>query len=182
MLILQEAAVVPPTVAFATRPSPGFWEYVKVSTNDLSVDGITATEYLKYKEMIVDENWANDENALEIDFGAMDFSMPQLTLSSSIGNGGSYISKFLTSKVNNSPESGQALVDYLLSLNHEEENLMINETLNTVSKLQSALIIAEAALSSLPKDTPYESFEMRFKEWGFEKGWGDNASLNLDNY
>ncbi|KAK4409492.1 Sucrose synthase 7 [Sesamum angolense] len=171
----QEAAVVPPYVAFAIRPSPGFWEYVKVSANDLSVEGITATEYLKYKEMTVDETWANDENALEIDFGAMDFSLPHLTLSSSIGNGLSYISKFLTSKLNNSPASSQSLVDYLLSLEHQGEKLMINETLNTVSKLQAALIVAEAALSSLPKDTPYQSFEMRFKEWGFEKGWGNNA-------
>lgn len=57
VLNLQEAAVVPPYVAFAIRPSPGFWEYVKVSANDLSVEGITATEYLKYKEMTVDETW-----------------------------------------------------------------------------------------------------------------------------
>ncbi|XP_022846824.1 sucrose synthase 7-like [Olea europaea var. sylvestris] len=171
----QEAAVVPPYVAFAIRPSPGIWEYVKVSANDLSVEAITATEYLKHKEMTVDENWAKDENALEIDFGAMDFSMPRLTLSSSIGNGVNYVSKFLSSKINNFTESTQSLVDYLLSLNHQGDKLMINETLSTVSKLQDALIVAEAALSSLPKDTPYESFEMRFKEWGFEKGWGDIA-------
>lgn len=55
--ILQEAAVVPPCIAFATRQNPGFWEYVKVNANDLSVEGITATEYLKFKEMIVDESW-----------------------------------------------------------------------------------------------------------------------------
>ncbi|XP_057808312.1 sucrose synthase 7-like [Salvia miltiorrhiza] len=171
----QEAAVVPPYVAFAIRPSPGFWEYVKVSANDLSVEGITATDYLKYKEMTVDEAWASDENALEIDFGATDVSLPHLTLPSSVGNGVSYISKFLTSKLDGSPWKAQSLVDYLLTLNHQGEKLMINENLNTVCKLQGALIIAEAALSSLPKDTPYQSFEMRFKEWGFEKGWGDNA-------
>lgn len=171
----QEAAVVPPYVAFAIRPSPGFWEHVKVSANDLSVEGITATDYLKYKEMTIDENWANDENALEIDFGATDVSLPHLTLSSSVGNGVSYISKFITSKLNNSPWSAQSLIDYLLTLNHQGDKLMINENLDAVSKLQGALIIAQAALSSLPKDTPYQSFEMRFKEWGFEKGWGDNA-------
>ncbi|GER47038.1 sucrose synthase [Striga asiatica] len=108
----QEAAIVPPHVAFAVRPSPGFWEYVKVGANDLSVEGLTQKEYLKYKEMTVDEKWANDENALEIDFGAMDFTLPRLTLSSSIGNGVSYITKF--------------------------------------------------------------------KEWGFEKGWGDNAERVRD--
>ncbi|KZV53811.1 sucrose synthase 7-like [Dorcoceras hygrometricum] len=186
----QEAAVVPPNVAFAIRPSPGFWEYVKVNANDLSGEEMTATEYLKYKEMTQDETWANDQNALEIDFGAMDYSLPHLTLSSSVGNGIGYISKFLTSNLNKkSLESAQSLVDYLLSLNHNGEEtpiqyretyknirkLMINETLNSVSRLQGALIVAESALASLPKDTPYQSFEMRFKEWGFEKGWGSTA-------
>ncbi|CAA0814534.1 Sucrose synthase 6 [Striga hermonthica] len=177
----QEAAIVPPHVAFAVRPSPGFWEYVKVGANDLSVEGLTPAEYLRYKEMTMDEKWANDENALEIDFGAMDFSLPRLTLSSSIGNGVGYITKFLTSKINNnSHASTNSLIDYLLTLNHQGEKLMINETLNTVPKLQSSLIVAEAALSILPKDTPYQSFEMRFKEWGFEKGWGDNAERVRD--
>ncbi|CAI9110323.1 OLC1v1010326C1 [Oldenlandia corymbosa var. corymbosa] len=176
----KEAAVIPPHVAFAIRPNPGFWEFVKVNANDLSVDGLTVTEYLKFKETIVDENWARDENALEIDFGAMDFSIPHLTLSSSIGNGVSYVSKFLASKLSGGPGSAQPLVDYLLSLNHQGEKLMINETLNTASKLQSALIVADAALTALPKDTPYQSFELRFKEWGFEKGWGDTAERVRD--
>lgn len=55
--LAQEAAVVPPYVAFAVRPNPGFWEFVKVNADDLAVDGITASEYLKFKEMIFDENW-----------------------------------------------------------------------------------------------------------------------------
>ncbi|TMX05581.1 hypothetical protein EJD97_016328 [Solanum chilense] len=177
----MEAAVVPPYIAFATRQNPGFWEYVKVNANDLSVDGITATEYLKFKEMIVDESWAKDEYALEIDFGAVDFSTPRLTLSSSIGNGLSYVSKFLTSKLNaTSSMSAQCLVDYLLTLNHQGDKLMINDTLSTVAKLQAALVVAEASISSLPTDTPYHSFELRFKEWGFEKGWGDTAERVRD--
>lgn len=65
---------------------------------------------------------ANDQNALEVDFGAMDYYLPHLTLSSSVGNGVGYISKFLTSNLNNkSLESAQSLVDYLLSLNHQGE-------------------------------------------------------------
>jgi sucrose synthase len=54
---MQEAAVVPPYVAFAVRPNPGFWEFVKVNSEDLSVEGISASEYLKFKEMIFDEKW-----------------------------------------------------------------------------------------------------------------------------
>lgn len=62
---------------------------------------------------------ANDENALEIDFGATDVSLPHLALSSSVGNGVSYISKFLTTKLSNSPWNAQSLIDYLLTLEHQ---------------------------------------------------------------
>ncbi|KAK2974102.1 hypothetical protein RJ640_009605 [Escallonia rubra] len=120
---------------------------------------------------------AKDGNALELDFEALECTMPRLTLSSSIGNGVNYISKFLTSRLNQNSESAQPLVDYLLSLNIHGEKLMINETLSTASKLQGSLIVAEAALSALAKETPYESFELRFKEWGFEKGWGATAEI-----
>ncbi|KAK1592986.1 hypothetical protein Q3G72_033980 [Acer saccharum] len=171
----QEAVVIPPHVAFAVRPNPGSWEFVKVNSDDLTVDPITTTDYLKFKEMVYDENWAKDENALEVDFGAYDFSSPHLTLASSIGNGLNFVSKFLTAKLSGRRESAQLLVDYLLSLELQEEKLMINENLNTAEKLQMALIIAEVYLSALPKDTPFQTFELRFKEWGFEKGWGDTA-------
>ncbi|KAK3013080.1 hypothetical protein RJ639_008677, partial [Escallonia herrerae] len=171
----QEAAVIPPYVAFAVRARPGCWEFVKVSADDLAVHGLTAREYLKFKEMVYDEKWANDENALEVDFGAFDLSTPRLTLPSSIGNGVNFISKFITTKFSKSSGSAKPLLEYLLALNHQGENLMINETLHTVSKLQETLIVAEVFISGLPKDTPYQNFEQKLKEWGFEKGWGDNA-------
>ncbi|XP_043718354.1 sucrose synthase 7-like isoform X3 [Telopea speciosissima] len=171
----QEAVVVPPYVAFAVRTNPGFWEFVKVNSEDLSVDGITPAEYLKFKEMICDEKWSTDEYAFEVDFSAFDHSIPHVTLSSSIGNGLNYISKFTTSKLAGGSESAKPLLEFLLALNHQGENLMISETLNTVSKLEAALIVADVYLSALPKDTPYEKFEQRFAEWGFVKGWGDTA-------
>ncbi|KAJ4834562.1 Sucrose synthase 6 [Turnera subulata] len=172
----QEAAVVPPYVAFAVRPNPGFWEYVKVNAEDLEVDGISVSEYLKFKEMIYDEKWANDENALEIDFGALNFSTPRLTLSSSIGKGVSYTSKFLSRKLCGSSDAAKPLVDYLLGLNHQGEKLMINQNLDTVRKLQDALIVAETVVAAFSNDTPYQDFQQSLKELGFQKGWGDTAA------
>ncbi|XP_028953417.1 sucrose synthase 5-like [Malus domestica] len=171
----QEAVVVPPHVVFSIRLNPGYWEFVKVSSEDLSVEAITVRDFLKYKEALYDEKWSNDEHVLEVDFRAIDFSTPHLTLSSSIGNGIEYVTKFTTSKLAGKLENAQPLVDYLLSLNHQGEQLILNETLNTASKLQAALIVTEVYLSTLPKDTPFQNFELRFKEWGFEKGWGDTA-------
>jgi sucrose synthase len=189
---------------------------------------------------------ANDENALEIDFGAMDFSTPRMALSSSIGNGVGFISRFMTSRLHGSCDGAKPLLDYLQALNHHGEvqtwfkskprngrsnylekivarnlmtiihvapilqSLMINGTVNTVSMLQNALVAAEEYVSRFPKDTPFQNFEQRsplfsmfkkqkkmfshkfhrywivhpsilyyfsgrFKEWGFEKGWGSTA-------
>ncbi|KAK8948115.1 Sucrose synthase 7 [Platanthera guangdongensis] len=159
------------------RPHPGIWEYVKVNSDDLSVDGISATEYLKFKEVIFDEKWAKDENALEIDFGVFDRSTPRLTLPSSIGNGVHFLARFLSTKLS---ENFEPLLDYLIALNGRGENLMINGTLNTVNKLQTALLLAEVFVSGLQKNTPFQKFEERFEEWGLEKGWGENAERVKD--
>lgn len=167
----QEAAVVPPLVAFAVRPSPGYWEFVKVNTEDLAVDSITSSQYLKFKEMIFDENWANDENCLEIDFGSIDFSTPKLTLPSSIGDGLNFISKVISTNLH----TAVSLFNYLQGLNHQGENLMIKENINSLKKLQKALVMAEGIVSAQPKDAVYQDFEHRLKELGFEKGWGDTA-------
>ncbi|KAF0926117.1 hypothetical protein E2562_021830 [Oryza meyeriana var. granulata] len=171
----QEAVVLPPFVAFAVRMNPGIWEYVKVHSDDLSVEGITPSEYLNFKETLYDEIWAKDDNSLEVDFGALDLSTPHLTLPSSIGNGLQFVSKFMSSKLSGKPESMKPLLDYLLTLNYRGEKLMINDTVDTVSKLQTALLLAEVFVSGLPKYTPYLKFEQRFQEWGLEKGWGDTA-------
>ncbi|XVE88925.1 hypothetical protein DITRI_Ditri19aG0109100 [Diplodiscus trichospermus] len=67
-----------------------------------------------------------DENGLEVDFEALDFSMPKLTMSSSNGNG-----------------------------------------------FRLPFIMSEVSLSDFSKDTSYQSLDLRFKEWGFERGWSD---------
>lgn len=54
---MQEAAVVPPYIAFSVRTNPGYWEYVKVNADNLKVDAISASDFLKFKEMIFDEHW-----------------------------------------------------------------------------------------------------------------------------
>ncbi|KAJ0963883.1 hypothetical protein J5N97_029005 [Dioscorea zingiberensis] len=176
-----EAVVLPPFVAFAVRRYPGIWEFVKVHSADLTVEEITAAEFLKFKETLFDENWANDENALEIDFGAFETLTPHLTMPSSIGNGMQFISKSLSSKLHEDIESLKPLLGYLLGLNHRGQKLMINETLDSVNKLQMQLLLAEVFLSGLPKNTPFQKFEQRFQEWGFEKGWGETAERVKDS-
>ena len=69
---------------------------------------------------------AKDENALELDFGAIDFTTPRLNLSSSIGNGADYISKFISSKLGGNTDKLEPLLNYLLRLNHHGEVLTLS--------------------------------------------------------
>ena len=51
----QEAIILPPFVAIAVRPRPGVWEYVRVNVFELSVEQLTISEYLRFKEELVNE-------------------------------------------------------------------------------------------------------------------------------
>lgn len=50
----QEAIVLPPFVAIAIRPRPGVWDYIRVNVYELSVDQLSVSEYLRFKEELVD--------------------------------------------------------------------------------------------------------------------------------
>ena len=50
----QEAIVLPPFVAIAVRPRPGVWEYVRVNVHELNVEQLSVSEYLRFKEELVD--------------------------------------------------------------------------------------------------------------------------------
>ncbi|KAL6549511.1 Sucrose synthase 6 [Orobanche hederae] len=174
----QEAAVVPPYIAFALRTYPGRWNYIMIDTPNILPEEMTSSDYLKFKETVFapTPGMESDENALEIDFGSFDVGTPKLAVPSSIGNGLGYISKFMTSMLSGKNESAKPLVDYMLTLERNTEKLMINEeTINTVAKLQDALVAADVCLSALPKNTPYEEFEESLQDLGFERGWGKNA-------
>ncbi|KAJ6334461.1 hypothetical protein OIU78_011361 [Salix suchowensis] len=82
----QEAIVLPPFVAVAIRPRPGVWEYVRVDISQLSVEELTVSEYLRFKEELVDGP-SNDPYVLELDFEPFNANCPRSTRSSSIGNG-----------------------------------------------------------------------------------------------
>ncbi|PAN08697.2 hypothetical protein PAHAL_1G460700 [Panicum hallii] len=173
----HEAVVLPPHVNFAVRTNPGIWEYIKVHSGDLTVEQITPSQYLKCKEILHDHQWAHDDNSLEVDFGALDdLSTPRLTLPSSIGNGMHLVSRFMSSKLAAATGGMKPLLHYLLALTHRGHNLMVNGTLiDTVTKLQTALLLAEVFLTGLHGNTPYQKFEHKFQEWGLDRGWGATA-------
>lgn len=64
---------------------------------------------------------ANDENALEIDFGAIEYASPRVTLPSSIGKGLHYTAKYMSTKLCDGSDGSKQLLDHLLALSHREQ-------------------------------------------------------------
>ncbi|XP_048442737.1 sucrose synthase 2 [Pyrus x bretschneideri] len=170
----QEAIVLPPYVALAVRPRPGVWDYVRVNVYELSVEELTVSEYLHFKEELVDGE-SSDKYVLELDFEPFNAAFPRPTRSSSIGNGVQFLNRHLSSIMFRNRESLDPLLDFLRAHKYKGHPLMLNDRIQSVSKLQSALAKAEDHLSKLQPETPYSEFEYLFQGMGFERGGGDTA-------
>ncbi|KAJ7972995.1 Sucrose synthase [Quillaja saponaria] len=174
----QEAIILPPFVAIAVRPRPGVWEYVRVNVFELSVEQLSVSEYLRFKEELVDGQ-INEPFVLELDFEPFNATFPRPNQSSSIGNGVQFLNRHLSSKMFRNKDSLEPLLDFLRVHKYKGHALMLNDRIQSISRLQSALAKADDHLSKLAPDTPYYEFEYVLQEMGFEKGWGDTAERVL---
>ncbi|KAG0483005.1 hypothetical protein HPP92_011089 [Vanilla planifolia] len=172
----QEAIVIPPLVAIAIHPRPGVWEYVRVNVNELSVEELTVPEYLSFKEELVDGS-SQKNYVLELDFEPFFPSFPRPSLSKSIGNGVQFLNRHLSAKLFHNNESMNPLLNFLRSHQYKGMTMMLNDRIQSVGSLQSALRKASEYLLSVPLDTQFSDFNHRFQELGLEKGWGDTAHI-----
>ncbi|XP_051142212.1 sucrose synthase 2 [Andrographis paniculata] len=175
----QEGIVSPPFVCIAIRPRPGVWEFVRVNVHELSVDELTVSEYLRFKEELVDGH-NDDPYVLELDFEPFNASFPRPTRSSSIGNGVQFLNRHLSSVMFRNKESLEPILDFLRVHTHKGHVMMLNDRIQHVSRLESALAKADDYVSKLPPDTPYSEFEYVLQGMGFERGWGDTAAHVLE--
>lgn len=175
----QEAIILPPFVAIAVRPRPGVWEYVRVNVHELSVDQLSVSEYLRFKEELVDGMF-NDYYVLELDFEPFNASFPRPNRSSSIGNGVQFLNRHLSSIMFRNKESLEPLLDFLRVHKYKGQVIMLNDRIQSISRLQSALVKADDHLTKLPPETPFGEFEYEFQGMGFERGWGDTAQRVLE--
>ncbi|KAG8663547.1 sucrose synthase 3 isoform X2 [Manihot esculenta] len=177
---MKEAIVLPPFVAIAIRPRPGVWEYVRVNVYELGVEQLSVSEYLRFKEELVDGP-SNDPYVLELDFEPFNADVPRPNRSSSIGNGVQFLNRHLSSIMFRNKDCLEPLNDFLRAHKYKGHALMLNDRIQSISRLQSALSKAEDYISKLPSDTPYTDFEYTLQGLGFERGWGDTAARVLEN-
>ncbi|MCL7045680.1 hypothetical protein MKW94_027271 [Papaver nudicaule] len=175
----QEAIVLQPWVALAVRPRPGVWEYVRINVDALATEELTASEYLQFKEQLVNGR-TNENFMLELDFEPFNASIPKPTLTKSIGNGVEFLNRHLSAKMFHDRDSMHPLLDFLKAHNYNGKTMMLNDRIKNLNSLQTVLRKADDYLSDLPPTTPYAEFDHKFQGIGLEKGWGDTAERVLE--
>ncbi|KAK9755254.1 hypothetical protein RND81_01G012900 [Saponaria officinalis] len=170
----QEAIVVSPWITLAVRPRPGVWNYILFDMKSLVLTELTVSEFLKLKEMVVEENM-NDKFVLELDFNPSTGSSNLPCLTESIGNGADYLNRMLSAKMFHDKQSMLLLLEFLRALHYKEKSLMLNDKIRNLNDLQRALKKAQEYFLTVPPETPHSDIEQKLRQIGLERGWGDNV-------
>ncbi|KAL8214870.1 hypothetical protein R6Q57_004319 [Mikania cordata] len=174
----QEGITLPPYVALAVRPRPGVWDFLRVNVNELSIEQLSVSEYLGFKEELVNGRSRNPF-VLELDLEPFNATFPRMSRSSSIGNGVQFLNRHLSSIMFRNKDCMDPFLDFLRAHKHKGYAMMLNDRIQTVPRLEFSLAKAEDHLSKLPPETPYSEFEYELQGMGFERGWGDTSERVL---
>jgi sucrose synthase len=172
----QEAALHPPWCYLAVRPGIGQWTYLRLHAETMQVDVVSVSQYLRFKETLVDARFAEESWPLEIDLGPFGHPFPRLREARSIGRGVENLNRHLSGKMLAEADSGAHRLVRFLSLHTcDGRQLMLDPA---VSDAEIARRILRAALQHLegqPSEAPFGTVAQQLRAAGLEAGWGDTV-------
>lgn len=141
------------------------------------IEEITASEYLKYKDIFVLGKSARHSPPLNIDFLPFSDYSPHMRDSKNIGNGIRFLNKHLSSSLFQDRERwGQRLYEFIKMHTIDGIPLLLNGAiLSSLEELRRQLEKTVRWLQEKNADIPFAEIEEHLKKKGFECGWGKNA-------
>lgn len=177
----QEAALCGPWIYFAFRPRIGRWLYVRVHCETLHIDEVSTSEYLAFKERLVDGDTDDGAWPFEIDFRPFLRHYPRLREAHSIGRGGQFLNRRLAGKLFSGSDGGPQQLFRFLSLHTcDGHQLMINRRITDVEDLSDAVRSARDLLASVSPEAEWSEIGEDLRSLGFEPGWGRTTRRMLD--
>ncbi len=173
----QEAVLDADWLYVALRVRVGRWSYLRLHGNTMSVEEIPVSQFLYVKERLVDGQQDAIEHLLEIDLEPFLRDFPKMHETRSIGRGVEFLNRRLSSQLfEDSGKGNRLLLDFLRVHRYQQQTLMLNEAVNDVDTLRTALRQANELLLAVPADTPWKELAPRLRALGFEPGWGKDAA------
>jgi len=178
----EECAVRFPFVCFAVRINPSRWSFIRFHMEDIFMDELSISEFLKFKESIVEPDRAPDESLLELDFEPFVREFPRMKENRSIGRGVEFLNRVLSGRMFNQQEEGSEKLLQFLRLHHfNGQPLMLAKRIDDVPTLREALREAMVELEKYDAETDWQEFSNRLQAIGFLPGWGKTAGRIVDS-
>jgi sucrose synthase len=177
--VAQEAVLEAPWLALSIRPTVARWQYLRFHVEAVEFEEISASEFLRFKERQVsegDEDWT-----LEIDLEPFSRDFPKLQEARSIGRGVEFLNRRLSSQLFQDLNRGdEGLLAFLRVHQHQGQQLMLNDRLDSVTALRRGLRQAEELLARSDQEAGWETVGHDLQELGFEPGWGRDVARMRD--
>ena len=173
----QEATLQQPWAYFALRKRVAHWLYLRIHLASLSLEIVTPERFLKFKEHLVAGDGA-DPWPLEIDFAPFLRNFFKLQEEHSIGRGVEFLNRRLSSGLfQELDREDNRLLRFLQLHSYRQQQLMLNENINSTDDLRQALRQVLLQLSKLDDQTDGQSIRMEMQDLGFEPGWGRTVGV-----
>ncbi len=169
----QVAIIRNPWIYMAVRPEKAKWQYFRFHVEDVLFDEIQVKDYLRFEEAQVNNISGVDEFLLEIDLEPFNREFPRLRDSSYIGNGVEFLNRYLAGQFFQEKRRGDEKLFNFLQLHHcGGKHLMLNNRIEDLSDLRSALRKALNFLNKQSASLEWSDVAREMRELGFEPGWG----------
>lgn len=172
----QEAALDGAWVYFALRERVARWHFLRIHRDSLDFQIIEAGDFLRFKERLATGE-PEDIWTLELDLAPFSREFAKLHEAHSIGRGVEFLNRRLSSKLFEAlGEGSNRLLHFLQVHRYRNQQLMLNEVIESVAELRVALRNARNHLRKQPADRPWGEMTAELRALGFEPGWGATAA------
>ena len=176
----QEAAMDDAWVCFALRQRVARWHYLRIHLDTLDAELIDVSDFLAFKERLATHN-PNQPWTLEIDLKPFSREFYKLQEPDSIGRGVEFLNRRLSSQLFVDLGKGdQRLLDFLRVHKFNNQQLMLNDSVENVRDLRRSLRLADTLLRKQEQTAAWNSVANDLRVTGFEPGWGDTVARIRD--
>jgi len=183
----EEAAIDASWIYLALRRRVARWDYLRIHLEAMDLQQVGVDEYLNFKEHLA-TGGHEDPFGLAIDLEPFYRDQYKLKESESIGRGVEFLNRRLSSRLFEEIGKGdQRLLHFLRMHSYRGQQLMLNDSINSVAELRNALRQTLIPLRRRPPHLPFDEVAAELRAHGFEPGWGaevgrirDSMSLLLD--
>jgi sucrose synthase len=172
----EEAAIEAPWVAISVRWRPGKWQFFRFHAEAVDAEEISVSEFLAFKERLVDGQDSRDQWQLEIDLTPFNRGFPMMKEPRSIGQGMSFLNRHLSSELFQELDRGdEPLLEFLRLHQYAGKQLMLSQRIHDLADLRRALRRADNYLNRCANDATWDDVSLELEAIGFEMGWGNTV-------